>query len=93
MTLGIMEVGLGLGDFMFDGNPAPPEKKGTAPNQFFGPCQLWANGCMDQDATLYRGNIGPGDVVLDGVAAPPPLKGGTAPSFRSKSIVTKGLDG
>jgi len=30
--------------------------------------------------------LGPGDVVLDGTAAPP--KRGTAPSFRSMSIVT-----
>jgi len=36
-------------------------------------------------------DLGPGDVVLDGVAAPP--KRGTAPSFRSISIVAKGLDG
>jgi len=31
MPLG-MEVGLGPGDFVLDGDPAPPEKKGTAPN-------------------------------------------------------------
>jgi len=36
-------------------------------------------------------NLGPGDDVLDGVAAPP--KRGTAPSFRSMSIVAKRLDG
>jgi len=36
-------------------------------------------------------NVGPGDVVLDGVTAPP--KRGTAPSFRSASIVAKRLDG
>jgi len=34
MPLG-MEVGLGHGDFVFDGNPAPPRKKGTAPHPVF----------------------------------------------------------
>jgi len=30
-----MEVGLGPGDFVFDGDPATPRKKGTpTPNQF-----------------------------------------------------------
>ena len=29
-----IEVGLGPGDFMFDGDPAPPEKNGTTSIQF-----------------------------------------------------------
>ena len=33
MLLG-MEVGLGPGDFVFDGNPALPREKGTAPHPF-----------------------------------------------------------
>jgi len=48
MRLGT-EVGLGPGDFVLDGDPAPP-KRGTA-SQFFGPCLLWPNGWMDEDAT------------------------------------------
>jgi len=36
--------------------------------------------------------IGPGDIVLDGDPAPP-QKGGTAPNFRTMSIVAKRLDG
>jgi len=28
-----MEIGLGPGDFVFDGEPAPHQKKGTAPTQ------------------------------------------------------------
>ena len=31
MPLGV-EVGLGPGDFVLDGDPAPPKKGGTAPN-------------------------------------------------------------
>jgi len=54
MPLG-MEVDLGLGDFVFDGDPAPPEKK-HSPHPIFGPCLLWPNGWMDQDATWYGGN-------------------------------------
>jgi len=48
----------------------------------FGPCLLWPNGCMDQDATWYGGTVGlgPDNIVLDGDPAPPPKKrGDTAP--------------
>jgi len=41
MALGI-KVGLGPGDFVFDGDRAPPEKKGTAPTQFFYPMSIAA---------------------------------------------------
>jgi len=58
-----------------------PLEKGTAPHHIFGPCLLWPNSSMDQDACWYGVNLRPGDVVLDGVAAPP--KRSTAPSFRS----------
>jgi len=44
MPLG-MEVGLGLGDFVLDGDPPRP-KRGTQP-PIFGPCLLWPNGWMD----------------------------------------------
>ena len=49
MKLG-MEVGLGPGHIVLDGDPAPPPSKGHSP-QCFGPCLLWPNGWMDQDAT------------------------------------------
>jgi len=44
-----MEVGPSPADFVLDGDPAPP-KKGAEP-QIFGPCLLWRNGWMHQDAT------------------------------------------
>jgi len=45
MPLG-MEVGLGTGDFVLDGDPAlPPPKKGHSP-PIFDPSLLWPNGCM-----------------------------------------------
>ena len=52
MPLGI-EIGLGLGDFGFDGEPAAPENKAHPPHPIFGPCLLWPNGRMDEDATWY----------------------------------------
>jgi len=49
-----MEVGLGPGDFLLDGDPAPNHKRGGAPPNFR---LLWPNGCMDQDATWYGATL------------------------------------
>ena len=52
MKLG-MEVGLGPGDTVLDGDPAPlPPTGGAQQPPLFGPCLLRPNGWMDQDATL-----------------------------------------
>jgi len=70
MSVG-MEVGLGPGGFVFDGDPAPPRKKGHTP------MQILTRVCCSQTAGWIKMplgtevNLGPGDVVLDGVAAPP----------------------
>ena len=48
MPLG-MEVGLGPGHNVLDGNLASPPQRGTAP--IFGPYLLWPNGWLDQGAT------------------------------------------
>jgi len=50
MKLG-MEVGLGPGHIVLDGDQAAP--KGAQP-PIFGPCLLWPNGWMDQDDTVQR---------------------------------------
>jgi len=50
MALG-MEVGLGPGDFVFGGDPAIPGTGHTHHCPVFGPCSLWPNGWMDEDAT------------------------------------------
>jgi len=47
MPLG-MEVGLGPCHIVLDGDPLP---QGHIPAPIFGPCLLWPNGWMDQDAT------------------------------------------
>ena len=48
MTLG-MQVGLGPGHIVLDGDPAPPPPKGGAALPIFGPFLFWPNGWMDQD--------------------------------------------
>jgi len=48
MPLGT-EIGLGPGDIVLNGDPAPLER-GTAP-PLFGPYLFWRNGWMDEDAT------------------------------------------
>jgi len=69
MKLG-MQVDLGFSHIVLDGDPAPLPKKGTEPPPIFGPCLLWPNGWMDQDATEV--GLGPGDIVLDGGQLPLP---------------------
>jgi len=51
-----MEVGLGPGNIVLDGDPAPP--KGAQP-PICGLCLLWSNIWMDQDATWYGGRPRP----------------------------------
>jgi len=49
MKLGMQE-GLGLGHIVLDGDPAALPQKRVEPHNF-GPCLLWPNGRMDEDAT------------------------------------------
>jgi len=71
MSLG-MEVGLSPGDFVLDGDPAPPPKGHSPSPLILGPCLLWPNGWTGQDATWYSHltqcglDRGPGHIVLDG---------------------------
>ena len=57
MPLG-REIGLSPSDTALDGNPAPLPKKGTE-HPIFGPCLLWPDGWMDQDATSHGGRSRP----------------------------------
>jgi len=87
MALG-MEVGLGPGHIVLDGDPAPLPKMGQFSAHFY----------CGQTAVCIRIPIGTevklslGDIVLDGDPAHPPLKGHT-PYCRPMSIVAKPLDG
>jgi len=49
-----MEVGLGPGDIVFDGDPAPPPPTKGAQPPIFVPCLMWPNGWMDEETTWYR---------------------------------------
>jgi len=86
-----MKIGLGPGDFVFDGDPALLQKKGQSPIEFLarvycGQMAGWIKMPLGTEV-----NLGAGDIVLDGVAAPP--KRGTAPILRPMSVVAKWLDG
>jgi len=78
MPLGI-ELGLGPGDFVLDGDPVAPSPKGGGPPKFLGHVYC------DQTAGWMKLILGmvvglfPGELVLDGDPAPPP-KGAESPS-------------
>ena len=71
-----MPLGMEIGHIVLDGDPAPP--KGAQP-PIFGPCLLWPNGWIDQDAACW------GHIVLDGGPASP-LESSTAapPHFSAR---------
>ena len=87
----VMEVGLGPGHVVLDGDPLP-QRYIARPPQFSVVFLLWPNGWMDQDAMpLGREvDVGPHDIVLDGKPGPP--KRSTAPPLFGP-CVAKGLDG
>jgi len=92
MVLGV-EVGLSPGDFVLDGNPAPPTQKGDrTPSQIFGPFPLWPNGWMHQHATWYGGRRQPSGLCARWGPSPLPQKGDGAPNFPPMFIVAKRLD-
>ena len=78
MALGT-EVGLRPGDFVLDGGPSYPQKKGQMA------------GCIKMPLGTQVG-LSPGNFVVDGDPAPSPKRGG-APNFRPTSIVAKWLRG
>ena len=75
MSLG-MELGLGPGDFVLDGDPAPLPEKGAEP-----PLQFSAHFYCGQTALCIKMPLGkdvglsPGDFVLDGDPVPSPKRG------------------
>jgi len=92
MPLG-MEVGLGPGDFVFDGGPATPEKGHTHPPLIFRPTSIVAKRLHGQDATWYGGRPRPTrHSVRWGPNSTSP-KGAETPDFRPMSVVAKRQDG
>ena len=102
-----MEVGLGPGHIVLDGDLAPLPIKGAQP-PIFGPFLLWPNCWMHQEKLNVfftfipsrkmplgmKVDLDPGHIVLDGDQLPLPQKGGTAPPIFGPpiSIVAKLLD-
>jgi len=84
MPLG-MEIGLSLGDFVSDWDPAPLPKNG--------PCLLWPNDQMDQDSTLHGGGHRSRPHCARRGPSSPSQKRGHTPSFRPMSNVAKQLYG
>jgi len=71
-----MEVCFGPGHTVLDGDPVTLPKKGAQQPPLFGPCLLWLNGWMDQDATRYEGRPRPRPhCVRLGIQLPPLEKG------------------
>jgi len=72
MSLG-MELGIGPGDFVLDGDPAPPS---------FGPLLLWPNGWMDQDGTWHGARPRPRRLCVRwGPSCPSPKRVAESPKF------------
>jgi len=78
----------------------PPQKGGGAPLPIFGgPCLLWPNAWMDQDATWHEGRPQPRRLCVRWGPSPhPSQKGGggrgqSPPNFRPMAIVAELLDG
>jgi len=87
-----MEVGLGPGHIVLDGDRSPLQKRGQSP-PIFGPFLLWSNGCMEQDATWYGGTPRPKRHSVRWGPSSPSLKGAQPPNFWRMSVVAKWLDG
>ena len=54
-----MDVGLSPGHFVLVGDPVTSPHKGGGVPQILGPCLLWPNGWMDEDATWHKGRPQP----------------------------------
>jgi len=90
MALG-MEVGLGPGHSVLDGDTVPLPKRGQSPPNFR-PIFIVAKWLGIKMPLYMEVDLSPGDFVLDRDPAPYPKRGG-APNFRPTSIVAKRLHG
>ena len=90
-----MEVGLGPGDFVLDGDPALLPKKGAEPPKFsahvsYGQTAGWIKIVLGMEVELSPGDL----AVLDGEPAPSPKRGrNPPPNFGPMFIVAKRLTG
>ena len=89
-----MLVGLGPGQIVSDGDPAPPPKRGDSAQLSADVRRGQTAGCIKMPLGM-EGGLGLCDFALHGNPAPPQEKGGhsPAPNFQPTSIMTKRLDG
>ena len=64
-----MEVGLGPGDFVFDGDPATQEKRHTHPHPILAHVYCGQTAVSMKTPLGMEVDLGPGHIVLDGVPA------------------------
>ena len=88
MSLLGMKVGLDPGDFVLDGDPAPPPQKGGfSADVYCGQTAGWMRVVIGMEVGLNPGNfVLDGDPVLQRGQSPPP-------QFRPMFIAAKRLDG
>jgi len=92
MALG-MEVRLGPGHIVLDGDPALLPIKGDRAPTIFGPFPLWPNGWMHQDATWYGGRPLPRRLCVRWEPVPLP-ENGAEPQIVGPCILwPNGMDG
>ena len=88
MALG-MEVGLGPGDFVFDGDPATPRTEGTSTTtQFLAYVYCYQTAGWMKRPVGTEVDLSPGHIVLDGV--PALRKTGTAAPIFSARVCGHG---
>jgi len=78
MKLGV-EVGLGSGYIVLDGDPAPPLPKGHNPPQFSAHISCGQTAGWIKIPLGREVGLGPGDILLNGDPTPPPEKGAQQP--------------
>jgi len=76
-----MEVGLGPGDIVLHGDPAPPQKKGHSRPQFSARVYCGQTAVCIRIPLDMEIDLSLGDIVLDGYSTPPRLKGHSTPIF------------
>jgi len=76
-----MEVGLGPGDFVLDGDPVSFPKRGRCPSSIFSPFLLSPNRCMHQNATWFRARPRPRRLCVRWGPRSPLPKGAQTPTI------------
>ena len=82
-----MQVGLGPGHTVLDGDPLPPPLNGHSPQ--FSAHLLQPNGFMDHDATRHGARPRPRRLRVRWGPRSPPQKGGEAPNFSAHVYCVK----